>query len=142
MADQSLHLSIVTQEHELLTQDASAVTVMTVQGEITILPGHIPLFVRLADGELKYRAAQNPEPQITVAVTGGFMDVDPTGNVTVLADYAIRAEDINEAKAEEARQLAEEAMKTKQSDVEFRIAEASLRRALTELRTARKHKGL
>lgn len=138
----ALHLTIVTQERELLEQEVVAIIVMTATGEITILPGHIPLFTRLQDDELKYRPATHPEELVTVALTGGFMDVDPQGRVTVLADYAIRAEDIDEAKAEEARRQAEEAMKSKESEAEFRLAEASLRRALTELRTVRRRKGL
>lgn len=141
MADKQLQLTIVTQEKLLLEQAVESLTVMTTGGEITVLPNHVPLFTRLADGELVYRFHEDGKMQVrSYAIAGGFLDVSPDGKVTVLADHAIRAEDINEAKAEEARQMAEEAMKNRESEVQFRLAEASLRRALIELQVAQRKK--
>lgn len=136
-----LKLIIVTQEKQLLEASVSSVTVMTTEGEITVLPSHIPLFTKLADGELIYRWEEGgKQNKGSLAISGGFLDVSPNDEVTILADHAIRSEDISEAKAEEAKKLAEEAMQNKQSEREFRLAEASLRRALTELQVAQRRK--
>lgn len=120
-----------------------SVTVQTTEGEITILPGHIPLFSKLDVGELIYRwdEGSREEPMTdTYAVSGGFLDLNPAGEITILADHAIRSTDIDAAQAEEARRQAEEAMQNKESEVQFRLAEASLKRALNELRVANKRK--
>lgn len=136
-----LLLTILTQEHQLLSREVSSLTVMTTEGEITVLPNHIPLFTKLADGELVYRWKEGEKTEAgSFAVSGGFLDVNPNGTVTVLADYAIRSEDINVARVEEAKKAAEEAMRNKESEKQFRLAEAALRRTLNELRIAEKIK--
>ncbi len=141
MAAKSLKLTIVTQERLLLEREVESVTIMTTSGEITVLPNHVPLFTRLADGELLYRWQEGDHRKTeSYAVAGGFLDVSPNSSVTVLADHAIRADEISEAKAEEARRLAETAMQNRQSEVEFRLAEASLRRALAELEVVKRRK--
>ncbi len=142
MANTNLLLTILTQEKELMTQPVYSLTIMTQKGELTILPGHIPLFSRLADGELVYRWNENGTQKAeSFAISGGFMDVAANGEVTILADHAIRSSDINEAKAQEAREAAQEAMKNKESARDFALAEASLRQALTELKIAEKRRG-
>lgn len=134
-----LQLEIVTQEKLLLQKEVTAVTAVTLLGEITVLPGHIPLFTKLDTGELRYRQ-QNSDEVGSYAVSGGFMDVNPEGKVTILADYALRSDDINEALAAKAKQEAQEAMKNKQSERNFKLAEASLKKALNELNIARRRK--
>jgi F-type H+-transporting ATPase subunit epsilon len=132
-----IQLDIITQEKSLLTTTVDQLTAPAVMGEVTILPGHIPLFTRLDDGIIRYKS----EGTITeVAIIGGFMDVGPQNKITIMADSAINAEDVDEQKAELARQKAEDAMKNKQSEVEFKIAEASLRKALLELKVARRRR--
>src|SRR5260221_10442191 len=102
-----LHLTIVTQEKELLNTDVDSITAMTTSGEVTILPGHIPLMTKLTDTELIYRMKGKEE---SFAVSGGFLNVEPNNSIVVLADSAIRSSDINELKAQEARKRAEETM--------------------------------
>jgi F-type H+-transporting ATPase subunit epsilon len=132
-----ISLDIITQEKPLLSTTVDQLTAPAVMGEVTILPGHIPLFTRLNDGVIRYKT----ESTITeIAIIGGFMDVGPQNKITIMADSAINAEDIDEQKAELARQKAEDAMKNKQSEVEFKIAEASLRKALLELKVARRRR--
>lgn len=132
-----LKLVILTQERLLLEKNIVSLTVDTEQGQITVLPEHIPLFSKLSTGELIYRWLDgNNLKQETFAVSGGFLDVNPQGIITVLADYAIRADAISIAQAEEAKRRAEEAMQNKQSQREFQLAEASLRQALNDLRVA------
>ena len=133
-----LHLTIVTQEKELLSTDIDSLTVMTTSGEVTILPEHIPLMTKLKDSELIYRA--NGENH-SLAVTGGFLNVEPKSTVVVLADSAIRSEEINEAKAEEARKKAEETMQQeKLGKTEMFIAEGELRKAILQLKIVGKRK--
>lgn len=133
-----LHLTIVTQEKELLSQEVDSLTAMTTTGEVTILPGHIPLMSKLADTEFVYRIKGQEK---SLAITGGFLNVEPGDKVIVLADSAVRSEEINEVKAEEARKRAEEAMQNaKLSKTEMQIIENSLRKALLELKVASKRK--
>lgn len=133
-----MHLTIVTQEKELLSTEIDSLTATTTSGEVTILPEHIPLMTKLADTELIYRTHGEVH---SLAVTGGFLNVEPGNNVVVLADSAVRSEEINEAKAEEARRKAEATMQSeKLSKTEMFIAEGELRKAILELKVARKHK--
>lgn len=142
MAQKTLQLTIVTQERILLEKAVRSVTLQTSQGEITVLPDHIPLFSKLDMGELVYRWEENgAQKSEEFAVSGGFLDVSPDGSVTVLADHAIRAGDINMLQVEEAMRRAQEAMENKESEVQFRLAEASLKQALNELRVAQKRQG-
>ena len=133
-----LHLTIVTQEKELLSIDVESITADTTSGQVTILPGHIPLMTKLADTELVYRTKGQTQ---SLAVTGGFLNVEPQDKIVVLADAAVRSEDINESKAEEARQKAERTMQEeKMSKTQMNIAEGELRKAILELKVARKRK--
>lgn len=138
-SEKTLQLTILTQEKQLLAREVLSLSVMTTEGEVTILPGHIPLFTKLDVGELIFRWSEgNRTESESFSISGGFLDVNPQGEVTVLADYAIRSTDIDLAQAEAARQQAEEAMQNRQSEVDFRLAESSLKRALNDLRVANK----
>ncbi len=133
-----LNLSIVTQEHEAVNAEVDSVTAMTTTGEVTILPGHIPLMTKLADTEFIYRIKG---VEYSFAVTGGFLNVEPGNKIVVLADSAVRREEINEAKAEEARKRAEATMQQeKLSATEMFIAEGDLRKAILQLKVARRKK--
>ncbi len=133
-----LNLSIVTQEHEAVNAEVDSVTAMTTTGEVTILPGHIPLMTKLADTEFIYRIKGT---EYSFAVTGGFLNVEPGNKIVVLADSAVRREEINEAKAEEARKRAEATMQQeKLSATEMFIAEGDLRKAILQLKVARRKK--
>ncbi len=135
--NKELKLVILTQEKLILEKNIVSLTVDTEQGQITVLPDHIPLFSKLSTGELMYRWMDgNAIKEEVLAVSGGFLDVNPHGTITVLADYAIRADAISIAQAEEAKRRAEEAMHNKQSQREFQLAEASLRQALNDIRVA------
>ncbi len=133
----TLHLEIITPEKVVYTDEVGMVVVPGSEGNLGILPNHIPLFTKLKSGEIKVKKENEV---ILLAVSGGFVDVQPT-KVTILADSAIRSEEIDEEKALAAKARAEELMKQKLSEKEFTLAEASLRRALAELRVAKRHKG-
>src|SRR5579859_4952677 len=98
-----LQLTIVTQEQEVLSLPVDSITAMTSSGEVTILPNHVPLMTKLMDTEFIYRAGGKT---YALAVSGGFMNVEPGNKVTVLTDSAVRSEDINESKVEAARKRA------------------------------------
>jgi F-type H+-transporting ATPase subunit epsilon len=133
-----LHLTIVTQEKELLSIEVDSITAMTTSGEVTILSGHIPLMTKLTDTEFVYRVKGQEQ---SLAITGGFMNVEPGNKVIVLADAAVRSEDIDEARAQEARKKAYEATQNdKLSTTEMRMAEGELRRAILELKVAAKRR--
>lgn len=132
-----LHLDIITQEKHVFSQAVLQVTAPASSGEVTVLPGHIPLFTKLNDGVLVLKTDKG---QQEFAVMGGFMDVSPGDKITILADAATLSDDVNIALAEEARKRAEDALKNKQSEVDFKQAEASLRKAMLELKVAHRSK--
>lgn len=134
----SISLEVVTQEKPVYSGEVEAISAPASEGEVTILPDHIPLFTKLTAGEL--RLLSRGRWQI-LAVAGGFMDVAPKGVVTILADSATRIEEINVAKAEAAKSSAQQKLKQqKLSEHDFARISSDLRRAVLELDIARKHR--
>ncbi len=129
-----LTLDIVTQEKRLLTVDTTRVTVETEMGEITILPGHIPLLAKLKEGLMRFEDGKGNEE--IVAIFGGFLEVDSTGKVSILADSAVRAADIDLAKVQRAEKEAKVTLSDKNREIEFAQAEAALKRTWLELKAA------
>ena len=127
-----IHLEIVTAERVVLSDDVDQVNVPTKDGRVGILPRHAPLLTILDVGELDIIKAGERTP---FAISGGFMEVLPN-RVTILADTAERADEIDEARAEAARRRAEEQIAQRQSDRDMILAEAELRRAMIRLRVA------
>jgi F-type H+-transporting ATPase subunit epsilon len=107
-----------------------------VQGELGIYPRHTPLLTEIRPGAVRILPVGGG-PEELVFVQGGFLEVQPRV-VTVLADTAIRAKDLDEAKAQEARRAAEEAMQNKTSKEEIARAEAELSIAMAQLEAIRK----
>ncbi len=136
-----LKFKIVTPEKSIYENEIFQVTIPTVDGEITILPNHIPLISVLKAGELKFKD-KNGEHQM--AVSGGFLEVRGKNEVVILADHAERAGDIDEQKAEEAKKRAEEQMKKIKNvqDVDFAKLQAVMDREINRLRVAKKYKNL
>ncbi|MCE7898393.1 MAG: ATP synthase F1 subunit epsilon [bacterium] len=131
-----LTLDIVTQERRLLTVEVGSVTAQTAEGEITILPNHVPLLTRLTEGLLRYKDSTGSEE--TVVIFGGFLEVDALGNINILADSAVRAGDLDEAKIKAAEAEAKATLADKTRELEFAEAESSLRRAYLELKALNK----
>jgi F-type H+-transporting ATPase subunit epsilon len=131
----TIKLDIVTAERQLLSEDVEYISAPGADGIIGILPRHTPLLTALKIGELRYRKGAE---EFTFAIHGGFMEVRPD-HVTVLTDVAEHADEIDEARAEEARRRAQELLKEKpRTDSEFALIEQSLRRAELRLRVARR----
>jgi F-type H+-transporting ATPase subunit epsilon len=131
MADK-LQVDIVTVEGRRYRGDADFVVAPGSEGELGVLPRHIPLLTALAPGAVKVR---NDGEELYFFVSGGFLDVRPD-QVTVLADAAERAEDIDEARAQEARRRAESMLQQKLSDADQAAAAAAMARAEARLRLA------
>jgi F-type H+-transporting ATPase subunit epsilon len=137
-----LKLEIVTQERRVYSaDDVDMVIAPGAEGELGILPRHAPLITSLQEGVMRVK---RPGGQDEFAIHGGFMQVLPE-RVTVLADVAERAEEIDVARAQEARKRAEELMQQRRDDkVDYARAEIALRRSLVRLKVAegRKRRGL
>ena len=129
-----LQISVVTPEKTLIHQEADEITIPTTQGEITVLPEHIPLLAQIAPGTLQIKHGNQTE---TLAVMGGFLEVGNNA-VTLLADYAVHARDISAAKAQAAKERAERAMEDKKSGNDFVMAQDEFIKAILELKVAKK----
>lgn len=130
-----LTLDIVTQEKKLLSEEISSLTAQTAEGEITILPSHVPLLTRLTEGLMRFTVKGVEQ---VVVIFGGFLEVDVLGNVSVLADSAVRAEDLDEAKVRAAESEAKAVLADKTRALEFAEAEASLRKAYASIKALNK----
>ena len=131
-----LVLEIITPTKVVLSEEVDEVTLPTVNGENSILPNHINLLTKIKPGEMTIH--RNGKLEL-FAITGGFLEIS-NNKVNILADHAIHADDIEIAKAEQAKERAEKAMKEKGTEQDFRIANAELVKSLLELKVARKHK--
>ena len=132
----ALVLKLITPTATILNEEVDEITLPTVNGEISILPGHVDLLTKIVAGEMVIKKGSKTQG---FAVFGGFLEVSKN-QVNILADYAVRAEDIEVGKAKEASERAQKAMKEKVNEKDFRIANAELRKALLELKVATKHK--
>jgi F-type H+-transporting ATPase subunit epsilon len=127
----TMQVEIVSAEEEIFSGEAEMVIAPAEMGEVGIMPRHTPLITRLKPGEVKLQTAGQEEQYYFVS--GGILEVQPHV-VTVLADTAIRARDLDEAQAQEAKQRAEQALKDKQSDIDYARAQARLAEAAAQLR--------
>lgn len=131
----NLHVDVVSAEASLFTGEATFVALPGEAGELGILPGHTPLISRIRPGTVKIVSPDGTEANIFVA--GGILEVQP-GTVTVLSDTAIRAEDLDEAKAMEARQKAEQALQSAKTKDDIAVVEAELEMLAAQAAAARR----
>ncbi len=130
MAEKTQRLEVVTPEKKVYSEDVRFVVVPGVVGELGILPDHAPLMSGLKTGVMK---VQQEGKTFKMAVSGGFVEVR-SSRVTVLADSAERAEQIDRNRAEAAKARAEQRLATKSADVDVLRAEMALQRALNRLK--------
>jgi F-type H+-transporting ATPase subunit epsilon len=128
----TIHIDIVSAESEIFSGTANMVFAPAEMGEVGIAPRHTPLLTRLKPGEV--RVQMEGEEEQFFYVSGGILEIQPHV-VTVLADTAIRATDLDEAAAIQAKERAERAMDDKQSDFDYAKAQAELAEAVAQLRT-------
>lgn len=131
-----LVLEIITPTKVVLKEEVDEITISTQNGEISILPNHVNLLTKVIPGEMIIKKNNKTD---LFAITGGFLEIF-NNHVNILADHAIHAADIEIAKAQEAQERAKQAMKNKEDRRAYLTAEADLRKALLELKVARKHK--
>ena len=135
----TFRLEIVSAERNLFSGEANFVVVPGVDGELGIFPNHTPLLTKIKPGTLKFHAKDESEETLFF-VAGGFLEVQPTV-VTVLADTVVRGEEIDQARAEESKRNAEEAIsKAPEDKIALATAQAELSYAMAELRTLQKYK--
>jgi F-type H+-transporting ATPase subunit epsilon len=129
----TFRLEIVTAERMIFSGDVSAVLAWGVEGQLGILPHHAPLMTILQPGDLMIR--KDKEEEEYLAISGGFLEVRPD-KVIILADACERLDEIDIARAEEAKKRAQETMKAAPLTAEAASAEAALRRSFARLKVA------
>ncbi|MDP1735529.1 MAG: F0F1 ATP synthase subunit epsilon [Sulfuritalea sp.] len=126
----TIHVDVVSAEESIFSGLAQFVVLPGEAGELGIMPGHMPLMTRIKPGVVRVQTQDGREELIFVA--GGLLEVQP-GLVTVLADTAIRGADLDQAKATEAKKMAEEAMVNRGSEMDYARAQVELAEAIAQL---------
>ncbi len=135
----TIHVDVVSAEASIFDGEAEFVALPGESGELGIYPQHTPLITRIRPGAVRIKLAGEAREEL-VFVAGGILEVQPM-RVTVLADTAIRGADLDEAKAEEAKRLAEEAMANRAGTVDYAKAQAELASAIAQIAAIRKLRG-
>ena len=130
-----LRLEIVTPEATAYSDDVEWVTLPGIEGEMGVFPQHVPLLTQIVSGEI---AVRKDGRDVFLAVGDGFVEITAQ-RVAVLTDMAIQAEQIDEAKAEEARRRAEARLAERMSEEEAAAVQAALARSLAQLKVKRRH---
>ena len=131
----TIRCDIVSAEEEIFSGDVRLITATGSLGELGIMPGHTPLITGIEPGTIVVHLENGEEESFYAA--GGYLEVQP-GIVTILADKALRAKDIDEAAAAEARDQAERNLSDQASDFDFSSAQANLAEAAAQIRTIRR----
>jgi len=132
----TIHVDVVSAETQIFSGEAEFVALPGESGELGIYPKHTPLITRIRPGAVRIKVAGKAEEEF-VFVAGGILEVQPNA-VTVLADTAIRGGDLDEAKASEAKKLAEEALSNRDSTIDYAQAQAELASAVAQLAAIKK----
>ena len=131
----TMHIDIVSAEAEIFSGTVTMVYAPAEMGEVGIAPRHAPLLTRLKPGEVRVQTQEGEE--LSFFVSGGMLEVQPHV-VTVLADTAIRAADLDEAQALEARERAEKMLADKSADLDYAKAQSELAQSMAQLAAIRK----
>lgn len=126
----TLHLDIVSAEESIYSGPVEFIVAPAQMGEVGIYPRHTPMLTRIKSGMVRIKAQMKDEE--VIYVSGGMLEVQPDV-VTILADTAVRSKDLDEAKAIEAKRAAEEAIKNRDSDLDYARAQAELSEAVAQL---------
>ena len=127
----TVQVDVVSGEEQIFSGLAEFVVLPGESGELGILPGHTPLMTRIKPGAVRLKLPDRADEEL-IFVAGGMLEVQPNA-VTVLADTAIRGKDLDEAKAAEAKQKAEEALVNRGSELDYARAQAELAEAVAQL---------
>jgi F-type H+-transporting ATPase subunit epsilon len=140
MLPEAIELIVVTPERQLTREKVVEVTIPGLEGALGVLPGHAPLITELGIGELSSRKA-NSSGTISLSVIQGFAEVLPD-RVTVLAETAERAEEIDVARAEAAKARAEKRLASNDTNIDWDRAAVALQRSLIRLQIAQRRRGM
>lgn len=127
----TIHVDVVSAEESIFSGEAEFVAAPAKMGEVGIYPRHTPMITPIKAGALRIKLPNEGEEQL-IFISGGLLEVQP-GVITVLADTAIRGHDLDEAKANEAKKAAEEAMRNNSSDIDYARAQVELSEAVAQL---------
>lgn len=132
----TVHIDVVSAEASIFSGDAEFVVAPAGTGEVGIYPHHAPMITTIKPGALRIKQA-NEQDETVIYISGGMLEVQP-GLVTVLADTAIRGQDLDEAKAVAAKEAAEEALRNRSSDIDYAAAQAELAEAIAQIQAIQK----
>ncbi len=132
----TIHVDVVSAETQIFSGEAEFVALPGEAGELGIYPKHTPLITRIKPGAVRIKLVGKLDEEF-VFVAGGILEVQPNA-VTVLADTAIRGGDLDEAKASEAKKLAEEALNNRDTKIDYAKAQAELSIAVAQLAAIQK----
>ncbi|MBI5919835.1 MAG: F0F1 ATP synthase subunit epsilon [Nitrosomonadales bacterium] len=128
----TIHVDVVSAEEAIFSGKAEMVVVPGSEGELGIFPRHAPLLTRIKPGSVRIKLPEQEKEEL-IYVSGGMLEIQP-GVITILSDTAIRGADLDESRALEAKQAAEEAMKNRTSDIDYAAAQAELAEAIAQLK--------
>ena len=131
-----LRLKVISPEKTVLDANCTHVTLPSSEGQITVYPQHAPIYTLITHGEV---IAHTDKGVISLGVGSGFANITQTG-VTLLANFGVLSDEIDEARANEAKVRAEQLIKEHANDKDFAMAEAELSRSLLELKLANKRR--
>jgi F-type H+-transporting ATPase subunit epsilon len=134
----TMHVDVVSAEEEIFSGPATMLFAPGVMGDLGIYPRHAPLLTRIKPGEVRIQTADSDEEQV-IYVSGGMLEIQPAA-VTILADTATRAHDIDEAAAIEAKERAEKMLKDQKDDVDYAAATAELAEAMAQIQAVQRMK--
>lgn len=134
----TMHVDVVSAEEEIFSGPATMLFAPGAMGDLGIMPRHAPLLTRIKPGEVRIQTAESDEEQV-IYVSGGMLEIQP-GAVTVLADTATRAHDIDEAAAIEAKERAEKTLEDQKDDVDYAAASAELAEAMAQIQAVQRLK--
>jgi F-type H+-transporting ATPase subunit epsilon len=134
----TIHVDVVSAEEQIFSGEAEFVALPGEAGELGIYPKHTPLITRIKPGAVRIKVVGQAEEEF-VFVAGGLLEVQPK-TVTVLADTAIRGRDLDEAKANEVKKMASEALANRTSDIDYAVAQTELSIAVAQLAALAKYR--
>ncbi len=132
----TVHIDVVSAEESIFSGEAEFVVAPAGAGEVGIYPQHAPMITTIKPGALRIKQTAEKEETV-IYISGGMLEVQP-GLVTVLADTAIRGQDLDEAKAIAAKEAAEEALKNRSAEIDYAKAQAELAEAVAQIKAIQK----
>ncbi|HSI29005.1 MAG: F0F1 ATP synthase subunit epsilon [Methylophilus sp.] len=132
----TVHIDVVSAEESIFSGEAEFVVAPAGAGEVGIYPNHAPMITTIKPGALRIKQTGDKDETV-IYISGGMLEVQP-GVITVLADTAIRGQDLDEAKAIAAKEAAEEALKNRSSEINYAAAQAELAEAVAQIQAIQK----